>query len=144
MRGALLLIAGLLVSSAAQALEYRSLTDNAIVYDAGSRQAKPLFILLKGTPVEVIVSLEGWIKVREQGGGLGWVERSQLGAQRQIIVTAPGADARLTASDAAPVVFSASKDVVLELLEPPANGWVRVRHRDGQIGFVPLKSVWGL
>ena len=34
-------------------------------------------------------------------------------------------------------------DVVLELVEPGPAGWARVRHRDGQQGFVKATQVWG-
>ncbi|MDP5239777.1 SH3 domain-containing protein [Uliginosibacterium sp. 31-16] len=129
----------------ASALDYKSLADNAIVYDAGSTKAQPQFILLKGTPVEIIVIVDRWAKVREQSGGLGWVERGALSDTRQVIVTAAsGADVRQRAEEAAPVVFSASKDVLLEVIEKPAGAWLKVKHRDGQTGYVPLKSVWGI
>jgi hypothetical protein len=34
--------------------------------------------------------------------------------------------------------------VVLEVVEAPADGWVKVRHRDGQTGFARLSHVWGV
>jgi hypothetical protein len=34
--------------------------------------------------------------------------------------------------------------VVLDLVEPGASGWVRVRHADGSSGFVRIGQVWGL
>ena len=128
----------------AMALDYKSLADNAIVYDACSTKAQPLFILLKGTPVEVIVSVEKWTKIRDQAGGLGCVERSALSDTRQLIVTAATAEIRAQADEAAPVVFSAERGVLLELAEPASGAWLKVKHRDGQSGYVPRKSVWGI
>ena len=32
----------------------------------------------------------------------------------------------------------------VELLEPPAKGWARVRHQDGNAGYVRAAEVWGL
>jgi flagellar basal body rod protein FlgF len=32
---------------------------------------------------------------------------------------------------------------VMEWLEPAMNGWVKVRHRDGQTGYVRTHQVWG-
>jgi SH3 domain protein len=29
------------------------------------------------------------------------------------------------------------------VVEPPAGEWVKVRHRDGQQGFVRITHVWG-
>ena len=48
------------------------------------------------------------------------------------------------ASDQAAVVFQAERGVLLDPIEPPAGGWVRVRHRDGATGFVRTSEVWGL
>jgi uncharacterized protein YgiM (DUF1202 family) len=31
----------------------------------------------------------------------------------------------------------------LEWLETSVNGWVKVRHRDGQTGYVKITQVWG-
>lgn len=138
------LLAALLAPGLASALDYKSLADNAIAYDACSTKAQPQFILLKGTPVEVIVAVDKWVKVREQSGGMGCVERSSLSDTRQVIVKVPAAEVRQRAEDAAPLVFSADKDVVLEVPEKPAGAWIKVKHRDGQSGYVPIKSVWGI
>ncbi|MDB5801603.1 MAG: hypothetical protein JWL63_2542 [Rhodocyclales bacterium] len=128
---------------AAQALDYRSLNDNTPVFDAGSRQASAQFILLKGTPVELIVTLDRWAKIREASGGIGWVERSLLAERSQIIVTAASAEVRQTAAGDAPVVFTARKDLLLDVIDKPAGSWIKVRHRDGRTGFIELKAVWG-
>ena len=41
-------------------------------------------------------------------------------------------------------LFEAYKQVLLEMVEPPADGWVKVRHRDGQQGFIRTTHVWGV
>jgi len=33
--------------------------------------------------------------------------------------------------------------VLLELLSVEPGGWLRVRHRDGDEGFVKITQVWG-
>lgn len=134
----------LVAAPAALALDYRSLTDNAIVYDASSAKSVPQFILLKGTPVELLTSITGWAKVREASGGIGWVERTALSEKRQVIVTANSAEVRQNPASDSALLFTASKDVVLELIEKPGGPWARVRHRDGRTGFIDIRSVWGL
>ena len=42
------------------------------------------------------------------------------------------------------LVFETEREVVLELLEPVSGGWVKVKHRDGQTGFLKAMQVWGL
>jgi SH3-like domain-containing protein len=139
-----LFLVALTASGSASALEYKSLADNAIVYDAGSTKAQPQFILLKGTPVEVIVTVDKWLKVREPSGGMGWIERSLTSDTAQVIITAASAEVRSRAEDAAPVVFQVSKDVLLEVLEKPAGTWLKIKHKDGQSGYILRKSVWGI
>jgi SH3-like domain-containing protein len=51
---------------------------------------------------------------------------------------------RAAAEDKAVLVFEAERDVVLELLEAAPGGWVKVRHRDGQSGFLKAQQVWGI
>ena len=64
--------------------------------------------------------------------------------QRNVIVRADRAQVRAAADDKAASVFEAERDVVLELVEAVPGGWSRVRHRDGESGFVKASQVWGL
>ena len=69
-------LAWLLVAatSAAGAAEYRSVQENAaVLYDAPSRAATPLFVVQRNYPLEVIVNLDAWVKVRDHAGALSWV-----------------------------------------------------------------------
>lgn len=128
----------------ANAAEFRSVQDNAaVLYDAPSRQATPLFVVSRSYPLEVIVNLEAWVKVRDHAGALSWIEKKALGDRRTVLVTAPSTQARQRAEDTAPAVFSAAQNVALELVEIAPNGWLRVRHADGASGFVRAASVWG-
>jgi SH3-like domain-containing protein len=139
---ALLLFAG--AAGNALALDYRSVNEAAVLFDAPSQKAKPLFVIAPGTPVEVIVSLDAWVKVRDLKGDLAWIERRQLADKRMLQVRAGGAQIRGEASDSSKITFEAEADVVLELLEPGPIGWAKVRHRDGPQGFVKAAQVWGL
>jgi len=129
----------------ASALEYRSIAvPKAVLFDAPSAQGKKLFVIGQGYPVEVIVDLGDWLKVRDASGGLSWIEAKQLAAKRTALITLNHAEIRQSADAASTLVFRSEKDVVLELLEPVANGWAKVRHRDGLTGYILSSSVWGL
>lgn len=133
----------LVASAAAPALEFRAVAvDAAVLYDAPSNQAKKLFILSRYYPVEVIVALDKWLKVRDASGALAWVESAQLSTQRTVLVTVPEAEIHTQPDAAAPVAFKAQRDVALELLEI-TGAWVKVKHLDGQSGFISAKDVWG-
>ncbi|MDO8789369.1 MAG: SH3 domain-containing protein [Sulfuritalea sp.] len=140
----LLPLAVLAVAAPACALDYRTVTEAAPMYDAPSAKSRPLFVVLAGTPVELVVSLEGWSKVRDSRGDLAWIEKKQLTEKRNVIVRLDRAQIRAAAEDKAPLVFEAERDVVLELIEAVPGGWVKVRHRDGQSGFLKAPQVWGL
>lgn len=129
---------------AAHAIEFRSITEPAILYDAPSDKGKRLFILRTGTPVEIVVTLDKWIKVREPGGSLNWVERRVLANRRTLLVLADRVVIRSEPRDEAAPRFEAVRNVVLELAEPPTQGWVKVRHGDGSEGFLRASEVWGL
>jgi SH3-like domain-containing protein len=134
----------LLAAGPVLALDYRSIAEAAPMFDAPSAKSKPLFVVLAGTPVELVVSLEGWSKVRDSRGDLAWIEKRYLTEKRNVMVRFDRVQVRAAAEDSAALVFEAERDVVLELLEAAPGGWVKVRHRDGQSGFVKAPQVWGL
>lgn len=136
---------GLMVQAgAAQAADFKSVAAApAILYDAPSVRGTKMFIAPRNMPLEVILSYGSWVKVRDAGGDLSWIEASALSEQRWVVVTVANARIRASQDEAASVVFSADKNVLLELLAPAASGWVRVRHRDGQSGYVKASDVWG-
>jgi len=138
-------LAGLLLwSAAALALDFLSVADSAaILYDAPSTKAQKLFLLSRDYPVEVVVKVEGWTRVRDDTGEFGWIENRQLSERRTVLVKSSGAEARQSASDAAALVFTAEKGVVLEFLQLTA-GWVKVRHPDGAVGFIKVSQLWGV
>ena len=71
-----------------QAAEFRSILPiKTITYDAPSVASKKLYIMNQGYPVEVIVNLGEWVKVRDQRSGLSWVEGKDLESKRMVLVT---------------------------------------------------------
>ncbi|MCX7142283.1 MAG: SH3 domain-containing protein [Proteobacteria bacterium] len=144
MRPLLLLLLSF-AASAAWAGDFRSIGENAVtLYDAPSVRAKKLFVASRLYPVEIIVQVDQWTKVRDVAGDLMWVEKKSLSEARTVLVTAALADVHQRAEDGAPTVFQARKGVALEIAELGTGPWVKVRHRDGQTGFVRANQVWGL
>lgn len=135
----------LFAAPAAWAGEFRSIGENATtMYDAPSLKANKLFVASRLYPVEIIVQVDSWTKVRDVAGDLAWVEKKYLSDTRTVAVTAALADVRQKAEDGAPLVFQARRGVALEIVELGAGPWVKVHHRDGQTGFVRANQVWGL
>ena len=136
----MLVLAG---ASGARAAEFLALQEPAVLYDAPSSESTKRFVLGAGYPLMVLVKLATWTKVRDASGDFGWVESRTLGKASAVLVSAPVADVRARAAADAPLVFQAEKDVLLEVIDPPADGWVHVRHRDGATGYVSAAQVWG-
>ena len=135
----------LALAGPAAAAEFRSIAESGtLMYDAPSVRAKKLFVASRLYPVEIVINIDTWAKVRDHAGDLVWVEKKALSDRRTVIVTAAVAEARQTASDQAVLVFQAQKGVALDIAEPPAGGWIRVRHADGATGYVRVTQVWGI
>lgn len=131
-------------AGSAYALDYKSVGANpAVLYDAPSAKGRKVFVAPRGMPVEVVLTYGEWSKVRDVAGDLSWVESKMLVPKRNLIVNVPNAKIRSAAEDGAAVVFSADKGVLLDLVDQVAAGWLKVKHRDGQVGFVKSADVWG-
>jgi SH3-like domain-containing protein len=137
-----------LAAATATAAEFVVTGEAAVLYDAPSVKGKPLFVVGRDYPLEVVVSLDAWLKVRDAGGTVAWVERKAVADRRMLVVRTPVAEILANPDAAAPLVFKAEQNVLLELVDstqtPIAPGWAKVRHRDGQTGFVRIAQVWGL
>jgi SH3-like domain-containing protein len=138
-------LAFLALAVPAMAGEFRSIAeDGTVMYDAPSVRARKLFVTSRYYPVEIVVNIDNWVKVRDLAGDLAWVEKKALSDRRTVTVVATVADIRQGADDKTPLVFQAQQGVALELAELSASGWVKVRHADGQTGYIKISQVWGL
>ncbi len=144
-RGAFIACSLIGFAASAQALDFRSVSvPAAILYDAPSQQGKKLYLIKAQTPVEVVVKLEGWYKIRDAEGSLAWIESPNLAERRTLIVTAPRGEIRQSDKPEAPVALELDKWVAVDFVDMASPGWVKVRHRDGVIGFIRTMQVWGL
>jgi SH3-like domain-containing protein len=133
-----------MLAPAATAAEFKSVgAAPAIMYDAPSERGRKVFVAPRGMPVEVVLSYGEWTKVRDASGDLSWVEAKALDSRRHVLVNVPGAKVHSAPDEGGAVVFTVEKGVLLELSEPISSGWIRVRHRDGQSGYVRAADVWG-
>lgn len=140
-RATLLLL--LVASQTALAFDFVSVAEPAILYDANSLQAKKLFVATRYLPLEQVVVLDAWVKVRDSSGKLYWIERRQLSGKRYVMVTAPLANVRRNPEESAEVAFKATQQLGLEWLGNNGSGWVKVRHEDGSAGYIKSSEVWG-
>ena len=62
------------------------------MYDAPSLKAKALYVVGRDVPLEVIVNVEGWLKVRDAGGSVAWIEKKTISDKRMLMVRVAAAD----------------------------------------------------
>jgi len=137
-------LASVLGAGVAAAAEFRSAGDPAVIlYDAPSVKARKLYIVNQGYPLEVMVQVEGWVKVRDATGTLAWAESKSLNTARTVLVRPAAVSIRQKPADDAPSVAEVRRDVLLNGVEAAAGGWIQVRHRDGATGYVRAADVWG-
>ena len=120
-------------SAAWAASEFKAIGPGpAVMFDAPSNKGRKLYAAPAGMPVEVVITSGDWSRVRDAAGELAWVENKSLTNNRMLVVEAAQAVVRRAADETAPVVA-----------EPVASSWVKVRHRDGDIGYAKASDVWG-
>jgi SH3-like domain-containing protein len=135
----------LLAAAGAHAFDFKSIgAAPAVLYDAPSVRGGKLFIAPRGMPVEVVLSYGEWVKVRDASGDMAWTEAKLLSAKRNVVVRVNGAKVRPTADDSGIPLMTADKGVLLELADPNASTWVKVRHKDGIIGYIKAIEIWGI
>ncbi len=135
------------MSSTAHADFRQTSADATVAFEGPSAKATKQYLYSRGTPVEVVVQIEGWLKVRDAQGALAWVEKKALVDRTNVQVKTPVADALAAPDAASAILFRAESGVLLTLVTPqPQNtgAWAQVRHRDGQVGFVRVDALFGL
>lgn len=127
------------------ALDYRSVAvPKATLYDAPSSAAKKVYLLSQYYPVEVVVNLGEWLKVRDAKGSINWMEAKQLSDKPTVLVTASNAEIREAADASSNLLATVEKNVALEVIDTKLNnGWLKVKHRDGLTGYILISSTWG-
>ncbi|WP_035823824.1 SH3 domain-containing protein [Janthinobacterium sp. RA13] len=141
MAGAVLLLA----TAASHAVDFKTVgAAPVILYDAPSSKGGKLYVAPRGMPLEVVLSYGEWVKVRDASGEMAWTEAKGLSAKRNVVARAANLKVRASPDDTASAILLVDKGVLLEMSEQPSLGWVKVRHKDGQSGYVKTSEVWGL
>ena len=141
MAGAVLLLA----TAASHAVDFKTVgAAPVILYDAPSAKGGKLYVAPRGMPLEVVLSYGEWVKVRDASGEMAWTEAKGLSAKRNVVARAANLKVRASPDDTASAIILVDKGVLLEVSEQPSPGWIKVRHKDGQSGYVKTSEVWGL
>ena len=135
----------LLATAASHAVDFKTVgATPVILYDAPSAKGGKLYVAPRGMPLEVVLSYGEWVKVRDASGEMAWTEAKGLSAKRNVVARAANLKVRASPDDTASAILLVDKGVLLEMSEQPSSGWIKVRHKDGQSGYVKTSEVWGL
>ena len=126
--------------------EFRSVASTkTILYEAPSATTKRVYLVGEGYPLEIIVNLGDWLKVRDPYGTLSWAESKNLQSKRTVIVKVDKANIYKDPESKSALVATIEKDVVIELSDPLiANGWIKVRYQQDLDGYIQTSQVWGI
>ena len=126
--------------------EFRSVSvSKTILYEAPSATTKRIYLVSEGYPLEVIVNLGDWLKVRDPYGTLSWVESKNLQSKRTVIVKVDKANIFKEPELKSALLANIEKDVVIELSDPLiASGWIKVRYQQDLDGYIQASQVWGI
>lgn len=138
------LLAALAVPSAF-ALDFKSVGNKAVIlYETPSDKGVRRYIAPPGMPLQVMNTYGPWLKVRDMNGDEAWTPVHGLVTRQTVLVRTPGAAVHAGPDDGSAVLMTADKGVLLELADPSATVWARVRHRDGINGYIKVSDIWGL
>jgi SH3-like domain-containing protein len=126
--------------------EFRSVSSGkTILYEAPSATTKKVYLVGEGYPLEIIVNLGDWLKVRDSSGTLSWVESKNLQSKRTVIVKVDKANIYKEPESKSALIATTEKDVVIELSDPLiTNGWIKVRYQQDLDGYIQTSQVWGI
>lgn len=98
----------------------------------------------KNFPLKVLdIASNGWLKVMDFEGDRGWVSPKSATADPVYVITRqPQVNVRQQPGTESPKVFSAEKGVIFKALEE-RDGWLNVKHPDGDSGWISAKIVYG-
>lgn len=93
-------------------------------------------------PFSVLERSPDYLKVRDYTGQTGWVTVEQVGPQKGIVIEIASVNIRKGPGKTYPIAFKAFKGVTFKVLSEQ-EGWLHIRHENGDQGWVVKSSTWG-
>jgi len=121
-------------------------TKKALLYEGPSASTKKLYIVTEGYPLEIMVNLKDWKKVKDHTGNISWIQSNFADKNRTVMTIKGSVNLYHKASLQSSKLGQISKFVVLNLNSTlVTDGWVNVQSQlEGLSGFVRFDKVWGL
>ena len=134
------------VSSFANADFMSVKADQAFLHEAPSDSTKKVYIVTKGYPLEVIVSLKEWKKVKDHEGLINWIKTSDLSSKKTVLNLKNNNSIYLKPNSSSPLLANVNENVTLELLDTKKiDDWIKVYSKVGDIeGYIKVTNLWGI
>jgi SH3-like domain-containing protein len=116
--------------------------DKANVRSGPGKKYEVLWSVGKYFPVDVVKTSGDWRQIRDYEGDVGWIYHSLLKDVPAVIVKGSLVNVREGPGTDAKVLFQAENGVSFKLEEKKGE-WFRVKHADGDTGWIHKSLVWG-
>ena len=128
------------VATASEVVRIKSKTAN--VRSGPGTRFKKVWTAPQNYPYRVIKRKGRWLKVRDYEGYKDWVHKGLTDGKHAVIVKVKSANIRKGPSTDQPAIFTADKGVPF-LVVGKKGSWLKVRHADGDEGWIARKLLWG-
>ncbi len=95
-----------------------------------------------GFPLKVVSKKGKWLKVSDFEGDIGWIYGGLVSHKAHLIVKKKRINVRSGPSSKSKTVGKANYGVVFRTLKQK-NGWAKVKHENGLVGWVQRRLLWG-
>lgn len=115
--------------------------DIANMRSAPTTKSDQLWQVEKYHPLIVLEKKGKWVKVKDFEGDTAWLHKSLLGNSECVITKKAKCNVRSSGSIKGKKLFTTERGVPFKVLDRK-NGWIKVKHKDGDIGWISKKLVW--
>ena len=95
----------------------------------------------QGYPLKLVESKGEWFHIQDLEGDKGWIHKSVVQKADVVVVSGKILNVRKGPGTTYPVVMKCERGVVLRKLDQK-KGWIKVKHADGEVGYVFANLVW--
>jgi SH3-like domain-containing protein len=116
--------------------------NKANVRSGPGKNYEVLWSVGKYFPVDIVKTSGDWRQIRDYEGDAGWIHRSLLKEIPSVIVKGSLVNVREGPGKDTKVLFQAESGVSFRV-EEKKDKWLRVKHADGDTGWIHESLVWG-
>ena len=96
----------------------------------------------KNYPFRIVDRSEEWLLVADFDGDRGWVSQKLVSLSPYVITRLDKCNVRQGPSTESKIAFTAERGVLFKVQEEK-DGWLRIKHSDGDEGWISAKIVFG-